>query len=130
MLMALLVNVTCVSLALASGKAEKDFSKSERKIKKHALKIKAGVEKLGEGKDSVVKVKLRDKQEITGYVDEIADWSFTIVDANGTSKVIDYTSVKQIKGNNLHKGVWIAIGFGLAMLAFVLVIVVLKARNE
>lgn len=129
-MVALLVNVTCVNQAFAARDSERKVSKSEKKIKKHALKVKAGVEKLGTGKEAVVKVKTRDKQEFTGYVSDISQDGFTIVDANGIATTIDYENAKQIKGNNLHSGAWIAIGAGLTVLVFVIVLFVLKAKNE
>jgi hypothetical protein len=128
LLVCLMINVSGASVAFARHSNNEGISKKERKIRKHAEKIKKGVEKLGTGKDSVVKVKLRDKSKIKGYISNIEDNSFTIVDIDGKATVVNYTNVKQIKGNNLNGGVWIAIGFGVALA--VIGIILLAVRED
>jgi hypothetical protein len=117
----LMLNLAGANPAFAGDLNEKKLTKSERKIKKRAEKIKKGVNKLGIGKDSVVKVKLRDKNKIEGYISQIDEDSFTVTDKTGRSTVIEYTKAKQIKGNNLHAGVWIAIGVGVAIVVILLI---------
>jgi hypothetical protein len=126
LLVCLMINVSGTSAAFARGSDNEGLSKKERKIRKHAEKIKEGVEKLGSGKDSVVKVKLRDKTKIKGYISNIGENSFTIIDKNEKATVVNYTNVKQIKGNNLHAGVWIAIGFGVAMAVIGIILLAIK----
>ena len=104
--------------AFAAGSHEKNLAKSERKLKKHAAKIKAAVNKLGVGKDSLVKIKLRDKTKVKGYISEIVDENFTVVDTKGEAHVIAYSNAKQIRGNNLHTGAWVAIGIGIGVIVF------------
>lgn len=111
----LLINLAFANVALANDKSEKTARKREAKITKHAAKVKKGVNKLGAGEDSIVKIKLRDKTRIKGYISEISEENFTVMDETGNSIPIEYRNVKQIKGNNLHAGVWIAIGAGIAI---------------
>lgn len=80
------------------------------KGEKLAAKVKAGIAKLGTGKESLVKVKLRDKTKISGYVSEITEDDFTVVQANNSATKIPYSQVKQVQGNNLSKNAKIIIG--------------------
>ena len=78
-----------------------------------AAKVKAAIVKLGTGRESQVKVKLRDKTKITGYVSEITEDNFTVIDEKTNSaRKIPYPQVKQVNGNNLSKGAVIAITIG------------------
>jgi hypothetical protein len=83
---------------------------------KLVIKVREGINKLGIGIESKVKVKLKDKTEIKGYISEISDNGFTVVDKNNISNNIPYPQVKQVKGNNLSKGARIAIGIGVILL--------------
>lgn len=89
---------------------------AESKAEKHAAKVKAAITKLGTGVESRVEVKLRDKTKVKGYVSEITEDSFTLVNAetNAVTK-IPYSQAKQVKGNNLSTGVKIAIGVGVIL---------------
>ena len=90
------------------------------KEQKLAAQVKAGIEKLGTGKDSIVKVKLKDKSRIRGYVSEIDDDGFSVVsDKDGTVTEVQYQNVKQVKGNNLSKKTGIVIGVLLVITLFV-----------
>lgn len=92
------------------------------KEEKFAVKVKAGIEKIGVGKESRVKVKLKDGSKIEGYVSKIADDSFTVVNEKNNAVIeIQYSKARQIKGNNLSTGAAIAIGVGLAVLLGIIV---------
>jgi hypothetical protein len=83
----------------------------EEKAAKLAVKVKAGVEKLGSGKDAKVEIKLYDKTKLKGYIDQIGEKSFSVTDStSGATTEVSYRSVKQIKGNNLTVGKAIVIG--------------------
>ena len=120
MLMALLVNLSIAPPALAADKLSKEA--------KHTAKVKAGIAKIGAGKDARIKVKLRDGTKLKGYVSEISDDSFTITDPeSGTSTAVLYSNTKQVGGNNLSSRTIIAIGF----LAFIIVIaIILESQKE
>ncbi len=101
----------------------------EEKMAKLADKVKTNVTKLGTGKDARIEVKLRDNTKLNGYVSQINENSFTVVDdKTGNTNDIPYSNAKQVKGNNLSTGVKIAIGIGI-ILAVILVIGYLGASS-
>ena len=88
---------------------------------KFAKKVKTNITKLGTGKDARVEVKLRDKTKLKGYVSQINENSFVVVDEKtGASTEVPYPNAKQVKGNNLSTGVSIAIVVGLLTVAIIL----------
>ncbi len=129
LLITLLINCACLQLAAATG-GEKGNTRKEAKIRKRGAEIKEGVMKLGVSTDSRVKVKLRDKTKISGYISSIEDDNFTVVDKSGQTHVIEYEKAKQIKGNNLHAGVWIAIGVGIAFVVIGVVMTILLSSED
>ena len=105
-LVALLINLAGMTPVYASSKEEKDA--------RFAEKVKANVLKLGIGESARVKVKLRDKTKVEGYISAADAESFTVTDAkSGTATTIAYPQVKSVKGNNLSTGAKIAIGVGI-----------------
>lgn len=87
-------------------------------------KVKSKIEKLGVGEHALIEVKLKDKTKVKGYISEISDDYFVVMDkVSSTSTKIPYPQVKQAKGNNLSTGAKIAIGLGI--LAAVLVILLI-----
>ncbi|HXT62958.1 MAG TPA: hypothetical protein VN696_07980 [Pyrinomonadaceae bacterium] len=67
--------------------------------------------KLGTGTAARVEVKLRDKTKLRGYVEQVADDHFVVVDEKtGATTTVAYPQVKQVQGNNLSTGAKIAIG--------------------
>jgi hypothetical protein len=90
----LLANLVYVPSAVAKP----GRSKEERQLEK----LKAGIIRLGTGPDARIKVKLRDKTKLAGYIGEAGDESFVVIDAEtGKSTVVPYPEVAQAKGNNL-----------------------------
>lgn len=112
---ALLLNLAIAPSAFVSGNTKKEVKLAE--------KVKTDIAKLGTGPDANVKLKLKDGTKIQGYVKEIGDDKFVVMDSKtGQTIPVLYLKVKQVRGNNLSKGVIIAIGFGaLIVLLFVLV---------
>lgn len=98
------------------------------KIEKQArltAKVKAGIVKLGPGKDSRVALKLRDKKVLAGYISEVNDKSFVVSDPkNGTESTVDYTDVSKVKGHNLSTGAKIAIGIGIGVAAALIAVAI------
>ncbi|MGH9949703.1 MAG: hypothetical protein ACRD6X_21250 [Pyrinomonadaceae bacterium] len=110
----LFLNLAITPSILASGNSEKEA--------KFAEKVKLNIRKLGTGKDTNVKLKLRDGTKIKGYVTEVSDEEFVVVESNtGQTVTVSYTSVKQVRGNNLSTGVTILIGIGVLILVIILV---------
>ena len=125
-----LLNVTGISAVSAGDRNKKEPAKREKKIAKRTAEVKAGIEKLGVGEDSLVKVKLRDKRKVAGYISKIEQESFHVVDRAGNETVVEYANAKQVKGNNLSKGAWVAIGVGIGLAAMtILVLVAIKASS-
>jgi hypothetical protein len=107
----------CVQTASARSKAEKQA--------RFAEKVKAGVEKLGVGEETYVRVKLRDKTKLAGYISEAREESFVVTDLKTSeATTVAYADVKKVKGHNLSTGAKVAIGVGVA-LAVLLVVVLL-----
>lgn len=107
LLVALIVNLAGVRLAYAESKEEKQA--------RYAEKIKTNVLKLGTGESTRVKVKLRDKAKLEGFISDAGPENFTITDRKtGVATTVAYPQVKSVQGNNLSTGAKIAIGVGIA----------------
>ncbi len=114
-LAALLINSVGMRLAFAESKEEKQA--------RFAEKVKVNVLKLGTGEAARVKVKLRDKTKLEGYVSAIGEEDFTITDQKtGVATTVAYPQVKSVKGNNLSTGAKIAIGAGIAAAVIFLIL--------
>jgi len=87
------------------------------KEEKEAGKVKVGILKLGTGPDAKVKVTLKDKTKLEGYVVSSDEQQFIVMRKNTQTEVpVSYNSVKQVKGNNLNKGVTLAIIVAVAVI--------------
>ncbi|MBS1810861.1 MAG: hypothetical protein JST84_22035 [Acidobacteria bacterium] len=107
-LIVVLLQASSAIPAFAKSKAEKDAA--------HAAKVKAGIVKLGVGKQARVSLKLRDKTKLSGYISEVRDDAFVVADLNtGNTTTVAYPNVTQVRGNNLSTGVKIAIWAGVAV---------------
>ena len=74
----------------------------------------AAVLKLGTGEEARVRVKLRDKSKLEGYVSSAGDESFVVTNfKTGAATTVPYPQVKGVAGNNLSTGAKIAIGIGI-----------------
>jgi hypothetical protein len=116
-----LVNLLGASAVLAGSNSEKEL--------RQASKVKENIQKLGTGESAKVRIKLKDKTKIEGYVSGIGEDSFTVTDAeNGLKTEVGYSKVKKVKGNNLSTGAKIAIGAGLTLAAVVVIAVLVKGK--
>ena len=92
-------------------------------------KVKADVQKRGIGEKSRVKVRLRNKEQVKGYISKIEDASFDVTDKNtGRATTISYADVQKVQGPGLSKGAKIGIGVGAAVVVVVVVIVVALSK--
>src|SRR5262245_26507110 len=67
-----------------------------------AEKVKAGIAKLGVGPDARVKVNLKNKTKLAGYISETENESFVVTDLKtGHTTTVAYADVAQVQGNNL-----------------------------
>ncbi|MGH9945787.1 MAG: hypothetical protein ACRD6X_01140 [Pyrinomonadaceae bacterium] len=95
---------------------------NDAKRKAVAAKVKASITKLGTGPNAKVEVKLYDKTKIKGYISQITDDGFVVVDSNSNLQTeVPYSNAKQVRGNNLSTGVKILIGVGIIIAAAILI---------
>lgn len=119
-LAALAIQLVCAGPAFARTDSKKEIERTE--------KVRAGIASLGTGPEARVKLKLRDKTKIEGYISEAVADRFSVSDLKtGIITSVEYSQVKQVKGNNLSTGAKIAIGVGIgvgvAILIFALVFI-------
>jgi hypothetical protein len=100
--------------ALAKTNAEKEAKRVE--------KVRTQIAKLGTGKDAVIRVELRDKTRLEGYVSEIGAESFIVTNKAGVATTVAYPQIGKVKGNNLSTGAKIGIGIGIAAGVFLLIL--------
>ena len=94
-------------------------------------KLKSKVAKRGVGPDAKVKVTLLDGTRIQGYISEARTDSFTVTDAKtGGRVVVEYSQVKQLKGDGLSRGAKIGFGVGIAVVAFTVIIGIVNAALD
>jgi len=87
-----------------------------------ATKLKAAVQKRGIGEKSRVKVRLRNKTEVKGYISKTEDASFDVTDpTTGQATTIPYANVERVQGAGLSKGAKIGIIVGVAVAIVVVV---------
>src|ERR1044072_1708290 len=104
MLSALLMQAAAIP-AFAATSAEKEAKRAE--------KVRTQLAKLGTGEDARVRVELRDKTKLEGYIGEAGPESFVVVNKAGVATAVAYPQVVKAKGNNLSTGTKIAIGVGI-----------------
>lgn len=94
---------------------------------KFAEKVKTEVAKLGTGKEAKIKVKLKDGTKIKGYISEINENQFVVMNSKtGQAVPVAYPQVGQAKGNNLSQGTIVFI----ALLAIPVVLFFLFAVSK
>jgi hypothetical protein len=115
---ALIFTLISVAPVSAESKVEKEAARAE--------KVKAGIAKLGVGKDARITVRLRNKTRVSGYISQADVDSFVITDTKtGAATEVAYTDVTQVKGQNLSTGATVAIAVGVAVGVTLLVIYLL-----
>lgn len=75
-------------------------------------KIRAKVQVLATGKDSLVQVKFRDQTKVKGYIAAVEPVSFTLRDPkDGTSQSIAYSEVDSVsKAGGVSTKTWLIVG--------------------
>ena len=113
-----LVHLSCARIAAANNRNEKEAQLAE--------KLRAGIAKLGTGRDARVKVELRDGTKLDGYIAEANAVSFVVVDSKtGAATTVPYPQVKRVKGNNLSSGAKFAIFIGAVVAGLVILAIVI-----
>ena len=83
-----------------------------------AEKIKNEIDRRGKGEKSRVKVRLRDKTEVKGYISEINADSFQVTDEKtGKAATIAYDNVEKVGGRGMSRNTKIGIGVGVGIAA-------------
>lgn len=123
LLAGLIIQLACAYPAFAGTVSKKDYERAE--------KVRAGIARLGTGPDARVKVKLRDRTKLEGYVSWAGSEQFTVTDVKtGAATSVEYSQVKQVKGNNLSTGAKIAIGVGIGVGVAILIFALVFIANE
>ena len=120
-LSALLMQAAAIP-AFAGSSAEKDAKRAE--------KVRTQIAKLGTGKDALVRLELRDKTKLEGYVSEVGAEGFVVTNRAGVATTVAYPQVVKAKGNNLSTGAKIAIGIGVAAAIILLILWHEYSENE
>ncbi len=93
-----------------------------------AEKARAGVQKLGVGRDARVEVRLRDNTKLKGSISAAGEDSFTVTDSKtGASQTVAYADVTRVKrpGGGLSTRTWVIIG-AAAVAAVIVGVTVIK----
>ncbi len=93
--------------AFAATNAEKEAKRGE--------KVRAQLAKLGTGTDARIKLILRDKTKLEGFVSEVGAESFVVTDSAGKATAVAYPQVSKARGHNLSTGAKIGIGIGIGV---------------
>ena len=121
----MLKRVCSVALAglLLQSAAVPAFAKSDAgKEARRAEKVRTQLTKLGTGKDARVRLRLRDKTKLEGYISEAGADTFVVTDSAGKTTTVAYPQVAKAKGNNLSTGAKVAIGIGIGAAIVLLII--------
>ena len=120
-LAALLLQAAAVP-AFAKSSAEKEAKRAE--------KVRTQLANLGTGSDARVKLVLRDKTRLEGYVSEAGPESFVVVNKAGVATTVAYPQVAKAKGNNLSTGGKIAIGIGIGAGITLLIALIIASSDD
>ena len=120
-LAALLLQATAAP-ALAKSAVEKESKRVET--------VRAKLEKLGTGEDARVKLELRDKTKLEGYISEAGPESLVVVNKAGVATTVAYPQVSKAKGNNLSTGAKIAIGAGIGAGVTLLILFLIVTSDD
>jgi len=109
--------ITCLSLsAWSQSQAAYPTEAQEKKLLEgeQAAKAKNEVQKRGAGERSRVRVTLRNKTEVAGYISQIDADSFQVTDKkSGQATTIAYQDAMKIRRNGMSTVAKVAIGAGV-----------------
>jgi hypothetical protein len=93
-----------------------------------AEKIKMEIQRRGTGEKSRVKVRLRDKTEVKGYISQIDATSFQVTDEKtGKAMTLAYNEVEKVSGRGMSRNTKIVIFVGVGVAAAGIILGVLAA---
>ena len=120
--LAALLLQAAAATALAKSAAEKESKRVET--------VRAKLGKLGTGSDARVKLELRDKTRLEGFVSEAGPESLVVVNKAGVATTVTYPQVVKARGHNLSTGAKIAIGIGIGAGVTLLIILLIAASDD
>lgn len=115
-------SVVLAALLLQAAAVPAFASAGAGKESKRAEKMRTQLAKLGTGTDARIKLILRDKTKLEGYVSEVGAESFVVTDSAGKATTVAYPQVSKARGHNLSTGAKIAIGIGIGVGATLLIL--------
>jgi hypothetical protein len=119
-LSALLLQAAAIP-AFAATSAEKEAKRAE--------KVRTQLAKLGTGKDARIKLTLRDKTKLEGFVSEAGASTFAVTDRTGKTTSVEYSQVSKAQGHNLATGDKIAIGVLIGVGVTLLILYAIYVSN-
>ena len=105
----LAITLSVIVTAMSFGLPATVMAQSTAEIEK----IRAKVQVLATGKDSLVQVKFRDQTKVKGYIGAVEPVSFTLKDPkDGTSQTIAYSEVDSVSkaGSGISTKTWLIVG--------------------
>jgi len=98
---------------------------------KPAVEARNEVEKRGLGERSRVKVTLRNKSEVKGYISQIDADTFQLTDRkSGHVSTVAYQDVSRIREGGMSRGTKIAIALGIGVVVIVVWIALSSTLNH
>ena len=89
-----------------------------------AEKVRTQLAKLGTGSDARIRLILRDKTKLEGFVSEAGAETFAVTDRAGKTTIVQYGQVGKAQGHNLSTGAKIAIGIGIGAGVTILILLI------
>ena len=123
-------SVALTALLLQAAAAPAFAKSAAEKESKRVEKVRAKLEKLGTGKDARVRLGLRDKTKLEGYISEAGPESFVVVNKAGVATTVAYPQVVKAKGHNLSTGAKIAIGIGIGAGITLLILFLIATSDD
>jgi hypothetical protein len=94
-----------------------------------AEKIKMEIERRGIGEKSRVKVRLRDKTDVKGYISQIDATSFQVTgEKTGKTTTIAYDDAEKVGGRGISRNTKIVIFVGVGIAAAGIILAILSAK--
>jgi hypothetical protein len=123
-------SVALVALLLQAAAAPALAKSAAEKESKRAEKVRAQLAKLGTGAGARVKLELRDKSKLEGYIGEAGPEGFVVVSKAGVATTVAYPQVVKAKGHNLSTGAKIAIGIGIGAGITLLIALIIASSDD
>ena len=123
-------SVVLAALLLQSVAAPAFARSAADKEAKRAEKVRTQLVRLGTGKDARVRLELRDRTKLSGYISEAGAESFVVTDPAGKTTTVAYPQVRKAQGNNLSTGAKIAIGIGIGAGITLLIALIIAASDD